>query len=73
LVATAIVYFDALIDKAAVHPDGLLVLSAGEIGKITRNDKGSWALSPAQGQDLEIATVHDRTDWEQARASLLCC
>jgi hypothetical protein len=46
-VGNAAVYLDAGIDWAAPHPDGLLIESAGTLGKVTRNDEGTWCFSIA--------------------------
>lgn len=66
----AVALYDAVIDRARAHPDGLLVLTAGQIGKITRNDKGAWTYGPCNRTDLDLAGVSDTEEWEAAAGSL---
>lgn len=68
--AGAVALYDAVIDRACVHPDGLLVLTAGNIGKITRNDKGAWTYGPCNRADLQLAGVEGLDEWEAAAGSL---
>ncbi|HEY5985951.1 MAG TPA: helix-turn-helix domain-containing protein, partial [Streptosporangiaceae bacterium] len=37
----AVAYTDAPIEAAVPHPDGIVALTDGLVGKITRNDKGA--------------------------------
>ena len=53
-VGNAGVYLDAAIDWAKPHPDGLVVGSGGNVGKVTRNDKGAWCFSRVDERDLEL-------------------
>ena len=66
----AVALWDAVIDRACIHPDGLLVLTAGNIGKITRNDKGAWTYGPCNRTDLEVAGVEGLDEWEAAAGTL---
>ena len=66
----AVALYDAVIDRACAHPDGLLVLTAGQIGKITRNDKGAWTYGPCNREDLGLAKVEGSPEWEAAADSL---
>jgi len=66
----AVALYDAVIDRAAAHPDGLLVLTGGQIGKITRNDKGAWTYGPCVREDLKYAGVEGVEEWEVAAGSL---
>ena len=67
-ISGAVALWDAIIDEAAVIPDGLLVLTAGDVGKITRNDKGAWTYGPCSRRDLEDAGVRGRQPWEVVAA-----
>lgn len=69
--STAVALWDATIKLAAAHPDGLLVLTAGNIGKITRNTKGIWTYGPCSRCDLHAAGVDGTIAWESAANTLL--
>lgn len=66
----AVALYDAVIERSAVHPEGLLVLTAGQIGKITRNDKGAWTYGPCDRTDMNSAGVEGLDEWEAAAGSL---
>lgn len=66
----AVALYDAVIGRACAHPDGLLVLTGGVIGKITRNDKGAWTYGPCSRVDLELAGVEGLDEWKAAADSL---
>ncbi len=52
----AVAYTDASIEAAVPHPDGIVALTGGLVGKITRNDKGAWTWSTLHhAQDLALA------------------
>lgn len=66
----AVALWDAVIDRACVHPEGLLLLTAGVIGKITKNSKGAWTYGPCSRSDLEVCGVAGVKEWEEAANSL---
>jgi hypothetical protein len=60
----AVAYAGVSIDVALPHPDGILALTGGVVGKITRNPKGAWTWSMLHGpQDLRLA------DWSSVPAA----
>lgn len=68
-VGNAGVYLDAAIDWAKPHPDGLVVGSGGNVGKVTKNDKGAWCFSLADGRDLELSGLSHAGDSASSAAA----
>jgi hypothetical protein len=67
----AVALWDAIIERAEIHPDGLLILTAGNIGKITKNDKGAWTYGPCTRADLDATQVDGQQPWESAASTLM--